>query len=97
LFSDDSKTEYKASVALHEILIPNCDANVRKIVVWFQKSNGFMICLHLLDKDGKKMGEFGWAEASRKAHPFEEYLLEEGERIVGIKCRAGTDACQHDV
>jgi hypothetical protein len=96
-FSDGTKTEYKASVTLQDVLIPDAVKSVRKITIWYQASNGFMVSIMLLDKDGVKLCEFGWAEASRKAHPSKELLLEEGERIVGIKCRSGTDACQHDL
>lgn len=34
LFSDGSKTEFKASIALSEVLIPDAAHSVREIVLW---------------------------------------------------------------
>jgi hypothetical protein len=43
-----------------------------------------------------KLLEFGWAEVSRVKEKSMTYLMEIGERIIGVRSRAGTDACQYD-
>ena len=43
IFSDGSSTQYKASVVLEPIMIPE-DAQVRKIVLWYNNT-GFLISI----------------------------------------------------
>lgn len=91
------KTTMKPSISLSEKSLRGMD--IRKIVVWYQQSDAFMLSLQFFDVEGKQLLETGWKEGSRKAHNKVEIKLEEGERICGIKGRQRepTSACWHDV
>ena len=91
------KTTLKPSIALTEKSLRGMD--IRKIIVWYQQSDAFMLSLQFFDAEGKQLLETGWKEGSRKSHHKVEIKLEEGERICGIKGRQreGSSACWHDV
>ncbi len=94
MFSDGSQTQYKASVGLVPMMIPQ-GAQIRKIVLWYN-STGFLISIQLFGANDAKLLEFGWFEVSRVKEKSQTYFMEVGERIIGIRSRAGTDACQND-
>ena len=75
------------------------DAEVHRVVLWYQTNNAFLTAIQMFDFSDKKLVDFGWSEGSRKgtSGSSKEYLLEKGERICGVKARQGTDACHHDL
>lgn len=91
------KTTLKPSISLSEKSLRKMD--IRKIILWYQNSDAFMLSLQFFDAEGKQLLETGWKEGSRKSHQKVEIKLEEGERICGIKGRQRetSSACWHDV
>jgi len=58
------KTTLKPSIALSEKSLRGMD--IRKIIVWYQQSDAFMLSLQFFDAQGKQLLETGWKENSRK-------------------------------
>ena len=92
----------KPSVKLVSYNLPKEDSQIQRVVMWYQNTTGFLVALQIYtdDEETKQPAlDFGWADGSRKGSSCsqKEYVLEKGERIVGVQARKGTDACHHDV
>ncbi len=57
---------------------------VKRVVLWYDDSKALLYKIELFAKDGSKLLETGFSTIGCKSH---EIVLEEGERIIGIKSR----------
>ncbi len=67
-------------------------ADVKRIVLWYDESRAFLYKIELFGKDGTKLLETGYSTNGCKSH---EIVLEEGERIIGVKSRTLADWLNH--
>ncbi len=59
-------------------------APVKRVVLWYRESDTILYKIELFGKDGSKLLETGFSTNGCKSH---EIVLEEGERIIGVKSR----------
>ncbi len=62
---------------------------VKKIVLWYSESTSILYAIKLIGKDGKKILQAGYSTGGCKS---QETVLEEDERIIGLKGRAPNKA-----
>ena len=70
---------------LSDQVLAEPEVQIKRIVVWYLESDESLISLQLFDKLGKEVLKSLHTTAGYKS---KEYLLEDGERIVGFTSRA---------
>ncbi len=84
VMSNGSASQFKNTHALKEVRLQPAGAPVKRIVIWYRDSDALVWKIELFAKDGAKLLETGVSSNGYKSH---EIVLEEGERIIGIKSR----------
>lgn len=79
-FSDGSVSKIRAERAQETIALPEKD--IRKIVLWFNAPDAMLFGIQFFDKEGSVLFQSGYNTGDRAS---KEYLLEEGERIIGFR------------
>ncbi len=71
---------------------------MRRIVLWYKEVDAVLTCIQLFDKNGVQILEVGYNAQLRIDHAskFKETILQDGERIIGVKSRLHTYAQHHD-
>ncbi len=60
------------------------DVPVKRVLLWYEENRALLYKIELFGKDGSKLLETGYSSNGCKSH---EIVLEEAERIIGVKSR----------
>lgn len=84
VFSNGAASKLTASRPLNELRIEPVGIQIRKVIIWYRESDGLLFGVSLFDSSGSKI-----LETKRSFNEFksQETILEENERIIGIKSR----------
>ncbi len=84
VMSNGSASQFKNNYASKEIRLQPAGVPVKRVVLWYEDARSLLYKIELYSKDGAKLLETGFNTDGCKSH---EIVLEEGERIIGVKSR----------
>ncbi len=94
VFKNGNSTEYKALQKLTEVRVQPVGVPVKRIVIHHRDSDGFLGGFELYAQDGTNLYKTVWGWGSQ-VFTSQETILQEGERITGIKGRKNSDTFAH--
>ncbi len=89
ILSNGSTSQFKYVNALKEVRLQPVGVSVKRIVLWYRVSDALLYKIEMYAKDGSKILETGFNANGFRSH---EIVLEDGERIIGIKSRTYSES-----